>query len=364
MSDAQNRMEDRPQDLEIVSSANFFHLALDPEFRILDVNSWLRNSFTGLKKDLGGENFFRYFDVDPKVESEIIDQLTGHAQLQNITFLISFGDQQVYGIWNIKKIIHDQTGHQFSYHFFGSDVTERRKLQLQLAQSEKLSAMGRMAAGIAHDISKPTNAIISLVQVLEDYTEDSFILEKLGLMTTQMEYLNNKVRQLVDLGRPMQPNIEAVDINKVMMEAIRIINYDSNLKQVRIETYLCPAMQLIQLSFDHVLQVFINILLNAGDAVKDEAEPIIVISTECRDGKIFIDIQDNGCGISPEVLPHIFDPFFTRKKGKNGTGLGLWMCHTIITAIKGRIWIDSSEGKGSSVHLVLPLAQEEAVNAE
>jgi len=340
---------------DIWKDANIFQITCDADFRILNLNRYLLNYFPDLQLKELRQDVFASFGI-PEAEAEQVRHELGQTgRISNAALDLRYGQRHILCLWNIHRTESDGS---IYYNFFGSDITERRKVEMQLAQSQKLSALGQMAGGIAHDLSKPVNAIVSLIQVMEAHTDDPFLLDKLDLITRQMDFLNNTVRQLVNLGRPMSAEVEAVNINKVLMEAQRIVKYDVSLRDVAIQTYYCPVMRRISLSYDRLLQVFINLLLNAGEAVKDVSDPAIVISTECRQTEIYIEIQDNGRGIPADQLDRVFDPFFTTKTSSEGSGLGLWMCHHIITEIGGRIWIESVPGKGTLVNMILPLMAE------
>ena len=233
-------------------------------------------------------------------------------------------------------------------------MTQQEQLRQQRIQSEKLSAVGTLAAGIAHEVGSPLNAISSLTPLLSFKIDDPEFKDKISLIRQNIDRISRTVKTLVDFSKPIPHKIEKIYLNNVIEHVIRIIKYDKRLKQQRIETHLEAKIPLVTASFDQVLQVFINICLNAADAMEGVKNGTLDIKTWYDDKNVYTSITDNGSGISEEKLPHIFEPFYTTKEKGKGTGLGLWVSYNIISSFSGKITVKSQKGKYTTFTIELP----------
>lgn len=254
-----------------------------------------------------------------------------------------------------RTAIKNEKGEYLGSSVIARDITETRRLEQQLVQSEKLSAVGQLAAGIAHEVGSPLTAISSLAQLLFDQSTDTATQDKLKLIREQIDRISRIVRELVNFSKPITTTVGNVSVNSVIEEAVQIVRYDKRLKYNEISTELFPSLPSIKISFDQLLQVLVNILLNAGDALEGQKKGIITINSRLVGEKIIISIIDNGSGIKSENLDKIFEPFFTTKKPGKGTGLGLWVCYNIIQGFSGDMLVESEPGKGTAFHIVLPI---------
>ncbi len=255
-----------------------------------------------------------------------------------------------------RTAIYDAQGRFVGSSVIARDITEQRRLEHQLIQSEKLSAVGQLAAGIAHEIGSPLTAVSSLAQLLFERSEDEFFRDRLRLIRKEVERIARIVRELVDFSRPVTQKIERLNPNEIVEEAARIVQYDRRLKHKQIETDLDPTVSPVEVSFDQLLQVLINLLLNAADAIEPVEDGKVRIRTANEGDKVLIEVADNGVGIPPENLPHIFDPFFTTKRPGKGTGLGLWVCLNVVRGLGGSIDVESEPGHGATFRILLPRA--------
>jgi signal transduction histidine kinase len=146
-------------------------------------------------------------------------------------------------------------------------------------------------------------------------------------------------------------------MNSVVEDVIQIIKYDRRLKYRKIETDMQADIPQIKASFDQLLQVLINLCLNAADALEERQDGILVIKTWSDGETVYISVSDTGSGIKPEHLPHIFEPFFTTKGDRQGTGLGLWVSYNIIKNFSGEINVASTPGIGATFTISLPVHQ-------
>lgn len=232
------------------------------------------------------------------------------------------------------------------------DFTEVKRLQQQIDQSEKLAVLGQLSAGIAHEIGNPLASISSIVQLLQRKSKDETTSEYTALLRENIDRISKIVRELVDFSRPPKYEESFVDVAGIIKTAIGIVKYDKRVRNINFETQLSPELPRIKAVADQLLQVFVNIMINAIDAVKGEG--IITVKARNDDDFIFVDICDNGCGMTEEVMEKIFEPFFTTKEVGKGTGLGLSVSYGIVKKFNGDIKVTSQVDKGSCFKIILP----------
>ena len=234
------------------------------------------------------------------------------------------------------------------------DMTEYKKLKTQISHSEKLSVVGQLAAGIAHEVGNPLTSISSLIQVLVRGTDDENLKKNLNLIKKQTDRISKLIHELVTFSQPSDFQIKPTNINNLVQEAVNIIKYDNRANHCEIDVQLDDKLPITDLPDDQVQQVFINILLNALDAIPEE-NGHISISSNMRSGSINIEIKDNGKGMPESIINKIFDPFFTTKGVGKGTGLGLWVSYGIIESLRGKISVESRVGSGSTFKIEIPI---------
>lgn len=234
------------------------------------------------------------------------------------------------------------------------DTTERRRLEEQLLRSEKLAAMGTLAASVAHEINNPLEGIKNCVNVLRrklaDTDLDVEIVDQIGKGIVRIRDI---VRQILDFHRPGTEARSTLDTNHVLNEVLAIFSNDIRNRHVNLELKLAPTLPQIEGSVGRLQQVFTNIIMNALDAIEESGT--LTVRTLDTDGEILVEFADSGCGIPPEDLDAVFQPFFTRKRPGRGTGLGLWISHSVIKEHGGRIEVDSQLDRGTTVSVFLPV---------
>ena len=235
------------------------------------------------------------------------------------------------------------------------DYTEFKRLQAQIDQSEKLAVIGQLAAGVAHEIGNPLTSISSLVQILQRRNRDQFMNEQLANIKENIDRITKIVRELVDFSRPPSYETAIQDITDIIKTALGIVKYDKRIRKVKFDTDLKPYLPHVNVAADQLLQVFVNILINALDAIQGDG--IISVKSGSDIKNVFVEIGDNGCGMDEVTLEKIFDPFFTTKDVGKGTGLGLSVSYGIINRYHGEIRVKSRMNEGSKFTIVLPVSQ-------
>ncbi len=245
--------------------------------------------------------------------------------------------------------------------YFGihRDLSEKRDLEKQLIHTQKMESIGTLAAGIAHEIGNPLASISALVQVVRRDSEDDFIKEKLSLVKSQVTRISKIIRDLVDFSRPSNYELQLTDINHSINEAIAITEVGTKAKDIEFNVNLSKEIPKLQLIPDQLQQVFLNILINAVDAISEFKDPDkanrIDVTSELKNGNVIITFNDSGPGIKGKNLSKVFEPFFTTKGQGKGTGLGLWISYGIVKSLQGDLKVDSQYGKGATFKLTLPI---------
>ena len=226
--------------------------------------------------------------------------------------------------------------------------------QAQLFHQEKMAGLGMLAAGIAHEIGNPLASISSVVQLMQRKAVNAFFGEKLDLVKTHIDRISHIVREVSSFARPANPERHYVQINDVVEASINLTRYDKRVKKdIQLATVLDPATPKTVVIEDQLLQVFMNLILNAADAMESGGK--LTVTTRCRDDAIEICFSDTGIGIPSDVRPHIFDPFFTTKSVGKGMGLGLSVSHSMIKNMGGEIDVESHSGEGTTFTITLPV---------
>lgn len=238
------------------------------------------------------------------------------------------------------------------------DITEKRDLEANLIQSEKLATVGQLAAGIAHEINNPLSAIIANAQILlQECTNDSADkIESLKLIETAGIRASQVVRNLLGISHKDDLNFEPTDINKTIQNALMLIHHELHTQPITVEMDFCDSMPLVLAQQDHLQGVWINLIINAIDAVvsTNRRDGIIQIKTHFTGTEYQIIIADNGKGIEPDKIQKLFEPFYTTKAAGHGTGLGLSVCLRTIKEHEGNITVESQPGQGTCFKITIP----------
>ncbi|MCX5905740.1 MAG: cache domain-containing protein, partial [Deltaproteobacteria bacterium] len=233
---------------------------------------------------------------------------------------------------------------------------ELKGMQAQLMQAEKLASLGRLASGMAHEINGPITGILTfshlLMRKLKDNPELQRELEHIAKETTRVSTI---VRSLMDFARESKPQKRPCHINPLVLHTLSLVERQAVFQNIIIRQNLDPQIPIILVDGNQIQQVFMNILLNAADAMPGGGTLTVTSQLDPTDSFVQIRFADTGCGIAEENLNRIFDPFFTTKADKKGTGLGLAVSYGIIDRHRGQIEVQSEEGKGTTFIIQLPL---------
>jgi two-component system, NtrC family, sensor kinase len=240
------------------------------------------------------------------------------------------------------------------------DITDRIQLETQLAQSEKLSSIGLLAAGVAHEVNTPLAVISSYAQMLTKHMRDDErlapVLEKITQQTFRASEI---VNGLLNFSRTSGTEFTSVDLNELLRDTVALMDHQFKTAQIRVETNLDPQLPRIHGNRGKLQQVILNLMLNAKDAMFGTPNASLRIATFTGAGRVLVRIQDSGAGIEREHLHRIYDPFFTTKTkpqegAHKGTGLGLAVSYGIMQEHAGKIHVESELGVGTAFQLEFP----------
>ncbi len=270
-------------------------------------------------------------------------------------------------------------GQRLGYVIVGQDLTEHRKLtkdllerteevteinemlkmsRVEMTQREKMVAIGQMATGIAHEIGNPLASISSVAQYLGRKITANEQKEQLLVIQYHVNRISNILKRMLSLSRPATHEYKWTDISSLIDNTLSLINFDKRARSVTIKNTASPDLPMVWLNPQHFEQVFLNIFINALDAMnakQDEQEHILEITRKFKDGSIEIRVSDTGIGMEPEVCRRAFESFFTTKEIGKGTGLGLFISYNLVTEVDGTIALESELGKGTTVVIRIPL---------
>ncbi|MFH5832115.1 nitrogen regulation protein NR(II) [Halalkalibaculum sp. DA3122] len=326
------------------------------------ITAWNRGAediFGWDRQEIVGESIKKFIPRD-LLEARELDclefgmQYRGYVQNYETERLTKDGNRVLVNL--TESFIRDVDGKIVGRSQVLRDLTELRMREEQVQQSERLAAVGHMAAGVAHEIGNPLTAISSLTQLVQRRTDDEFVQNQLTKVRDQIQRINKIVRDLVDFSRPSSLDREETQINNTIESAVGLLKHDARCRDVAFNLNLNPDLPTILCVPDHIHQVLVNLLLNAVDAMNEVEDPEVNINTKRMEEPegVCIMVSDIGTGISEEHLDRIFEPFFTTKEVGAGTGLGLSVSHGIINKMGGTISVESEVGQGTTFTITLP----------
>src|SRR6266571_5025761 len=230
------------------------------------------------------------------------------------------------------------------------DVTSLRRLHEQIVHSERLAAAGLLAAGVAHEVGNPLTCISALAQVLMARTSDGAIREGLENIEIYVGRIGRIVQDLTQLTRPTPATLSEASLEDLVDTAVNLARHNPVVRRMRVDSAVEPALPPVRAASDRLVQVFLNLILNAADAGGN-----LTIRAVHASNAILVTFEDSGCGITAEQMRHLFDPFHSTKNSDNHLGLGLFVSHEIVRQHGGDLLVESQPGAGSTITVVLPL---------
>jgi PAS domain S-box-containing protein len=326
----------------IIESLPLGVATLDESLRVLSWNSGME-MITGVEKSdaLGEDAPTLLTCLEPRLFAP--DMREGE-----ITCRRNFEPQII-----LKGHLSRLTGAQKGHVIVLEDITEKKKIEDELFRATKHASVGRLAAGVAHEIGNPLASISSLVQELQTEDVSLFARDSLVTIDRHVHRIARIVRSLGDFARLYPRQKTPTSLREILENTLDLVRYDKNFKKIDVRTMVADVPAL-RIDPDQMQQVFLNLILNARDAMPDGGS--LEISIEQSNGHVLIVFADTGKGIDSEIRDKVFDPFFSTKGPAHGTGLGLSICYSIVKDHGGVIEIDSEKDKGTRFTIKIPVA--------
>jgi len=247
-----------------------------------------------------------------------------------------------------------------------NDITERKAMEQQVLLTNKLASIGELASGVAHELNNPLTTVMGYAQLLiESKDVPEHIKSDLDKVYQESQRAAKIVQNLLSFARRRRPEKTYLDINNLVQKTVDLRSYELKVNNISVYVNLKPDMPEIKADYNQIQQVILNILINAEQALAEvKRRGKITVTTSAVKDRIRINIADNGPGISKINIDRIFDPFFTTKEVGKGTGLGLSVCHGIVTAHGGNLYVESEKSKGAAFIIELPVSVAEETDIE
>lgn len=335
---------------------------IDREYRIQVWNRKRETGTQGLRRaDVVGRPVFEVLTRQPASQLRAeFDRVFRAGEVQQLDIAVPAGaDTRHYRISRIPmRLEGDAITHVIT---IGEDVTESREVQGRILQSDKLAAVGQLAAGVMHEINNPLATIGACVAAIEarlGEAADSTVREYLEIIDKEVLRCTGIVNGLLDFSRPK----EAVPkrptaVNSLVEQTLFLLKHHQRFKRISVLRELVQGLPQALVNEDQMIQVVMALMLNGVDAMDDGG--VLTVRTgmsPSRNDEVMIEVADAGHGIAPHDLPKIFEPFYTTKPPGRGTGLGLSICYGLVEQHMGRIEVDSEPGKGATFRVYLPIA--------
>lgn len=268
--------------------------------------------------------------------------------------LFKNNDEEEFPVYLFSSLIRDENNEPLALAVVFRNISEHKRLQMELFQSEKMASIGQFAAGVAHEIRNPLSIIGSSIYYLNDVLsrKDKNVKEHLKIIQEEISRCQRIINQLLGFSRKAKVEVEVCDLNRLIEDTLSLVGKELLANNIRvIEDF--SSIPVLRLNADDIKQVLLNLILNARDAMPNGGTLKIATKTN-PNGNVDLLVSDSGVGIPKRELERIFLPFYTTKETGSGTGLGLYSVHSAIKRASGIINVNSQEGKGSSFTITLP----------
>jgi PAS domain S-box-containing protein len=237
------------------------------------------------------------------------------------------------------------------------DVTLEKKLEQQIIQSERLAAMGQMIGGFAHELNNPLTSILGMSELLQEGEAPESVRKQMVVLQQQARRAAEIVQNLMYFSRPPAPGKSPIDLGELVQRTLHLHAYSLRKSNITVDFLKEASIPAVRGDAHQLMQVFLNLILNSEQAMREVRDRgTLRIRIEKNEKSVAVTFQDDGPGISPEILPNIFDPFYTTKRPGRGTGLGLSICKAILREHSGNVEAASGPGGGAVFTVTLPLA--------
>ena len=237
------------------------------------------------------------------------------------------------------------------------DITVEKKLEQQIIQSERLAAMGQMIGGFAHELNNPLTSILGMSELLQEGEAPESVRKQMVILQQQARRAAEIVQNLMYFSRPPAPGKSPIDLGELVQRTLHLHAYSLRKSNITVDFLKETSVPAVSGDAHQLMQVFLNLILNSEQAMREVRDRgTLRIRMEKNETSVAVTFQDDGPGISPDILPNIFDPFYTTKRPGRGTGLGLSICKAILREHSGNVEAASGPGGGAVFTVTLPVA--------
>lgn len=324
------------------------------EGTILNVNNALCDMLGYSMKELLSIDAVSLYD-SKKSRERFQNDIGEKGFLTDYTLVLKKKDGTIIECEESATMIHDGDGNVIGYQGIIRDVTERRKMEERLAQAERLSSMGGMLSGIAHELNNPITSIKGHADLLKKKAVDPYSQKKADTISKESDRCSKIVKGLLTFSRKHRPERRPIDINEIITDSIAVLRTQLKKSDITISTDLSDEIPSTVGDGVQLQQVFVNVITNAQDAMKSKKEKILTVQSRVSSEHIIVAFSDTGTGIDKRIRKKIFDPFFTTKETGMGTGLGLSIAYGIIHEHGGKIEVENNSDGGAVFTVELPV---------
>jgi len=335
---------------------------------IMEVNeAMLRMHGYERKDELVGRNFLDLTAEEDRARAvEDLKKVLSEGCIESTEYVLLKKDGSEFDSELSVAVMRDASDKATGFVTITEDITERKraeerekKLRDELYLSSRLAAIGELASGVAHEINNPLTVILGFSQRILRQTTDDKLRQELEIICNQALRTAQVVENLLTFARRREPKAQLANINDILQKALELRAYELKTGNVEVTLDLTSDLPNTMVDFGQMQQVFLNLIINAEHAMTEaNSGGKLYIKTQKGKGCVEISFVDTGLGIPAEHLDKVFDPFFTTKEKTGGTGLGLSLCHSIVTEHSGRIYVKSKPGRGATFTIELPLPAE------
>jgi PAS domain S-box-containing protein len=335
-------------------------IALDCEGHYTFVSPRSRQLLGFSPEELIGRLFSEH--IEPHGRREVQEFLrtiiSGECSNGSTELLVCRGDGETRLFRATASPLRDASGRIAGVIAAARDITDPKRMEQQLIQNERLAAMGQMIAGVAHELNNPLTAVLGVTELLRDSTHEGSARRQLEIAHTQARRAAQIVQSLLAFSRPPQPRKICLNLSELIQRSLQLHEHSLRTNRITVDFSAVPDLPPVLGDTSQLTQVFLNLIANAEQAIRELRDHGVLRIRVSRAAECIVaTFQDDGAGISREILPRIFDPFFTTKRPGRGTGLGLSICLAILREHNGQIEAQSLPEGGSLFTVSLPVAR-------
>jgi PAS domain S-box-containing protein len=339
-------------------------LVIDPSERYSFVSSRIHDLRGFRPQDLLGKKVNEEPDYSPDLLALCQDLLAG----RRTSGLCDYGARHHDGNWHTMRAsaspLFDAENKLNGVIVSVRDVTVEKKLGQQIIQSERLAAMGQMIGGFAHELNNPLTGILGMAELLQETEVPAPAKKQLDILQQQARRAAEIVQNLMYFSRPPAPGKAAIDLAELVQRTLHLHAYSLRKNNITVDFLKEPSLPPVNGDAHQLMQVFLNLILNSEQAMREARDRgTLRIRMENRPKSVSVIFQDDGPGIPPDILPNIFDPFYTTKRPGRGTGLGLSICKAILREHNGNVEAASGPGGGAVFTVTLPVDSTSTISA-